>query len=154
MILHLLTIAALALVLGFVIGGLFGARQQQRYDSALIEMLTSDRDAARHEATVLRGILCPVLSRRPNEVSQGEPAPKTAAAGTAHSAGRGASPLAQAQVEAQSPARTGRRFRRGIPTPFRTLFNTARANSNTPQKRTDALAAALSQQKPVQEKNQ
>lgn len=141
MILYLVTLASAAFVLGFVVGGVFAAKAQRTFDEQMFEMLEADRDLARHEANVLRGILCPVLNRKPAEVSQGEPASdkaapaKPAAGPGAHPAGRG------------TPQTRG--GRRGQRMSFRLLFNQARMLTNSKQRKTDALATALEKVKPL-----
>lgn len=130
-----MTILLFGMALGFI-GSLAAAEFiVGRGDAKTIELLTADRDLARHEANVLRGILCPVLNRKPSEAAQGEPAPaKPAAQADAHPAGRG--------TPSPGMMRTGKQR-----ISFRRAFNTARMLTNSKQRKTDALATAIDKAK-------
>ena len=116
------------LLIGVLGAGWFGFERQREVYEQLVRTLENDRDAARNESKVFRGLLFPVLNRA--EVAT-EGAPKVPGESTS------------------SPRRVRSRM------PFRTQFNLARKFMNTPQQKTDTLAAALEKQKPlnpVQEK--
>lgn len=95
------------------------------------EILTADRDSARNEAKVYRGALFPGITK-----IEAEAPAKTATVAVAAQCDMTITPLRQ----------VNRRR------PFRIRFKENTARTNTPQKRTDALASAL-EKIPVQEKS-
>ena len=62
-ILFALLAGAIALILGFIFGAWFGSENVRRADERLIATLEADRDAARNEAKVFRGLLLPNFGR-------------------------------------------------------------------------------------------
>jgi hypothetical protein len=103
-------------------------RQAALYEE-IIRRVEEERDFARNESRVYRGLLMPALKRteaasgdRENTIPQSHPVEK-----------------APASTPSRSP-QTASRLRR---LPFRQQFNLARKAMNTPQQRTDALAEAL-----------
>ena len=120
------------LLLGFIFGAWFGSENVRRADERLIATLETDRDAARNEAKVFRGLLIPNFARVDTVTRAAEI--------------KAAADNAKPGSIARDPNR--RRV------PFRKLFNLARQESNQKQIRTDALASALEQVKvPTGEKD-
>jgi hypothetical protein len=130
-------------------------RQSARYEAlidevksghaAIVARLEDERDHARNEAKVYRGLLIPAITR-----SEAKPA---GAAGSAIE-----SPTSTATASGRRPA-SAASTRSASRVPFRNLFNAARRMTNTKQQRTDALANALqtarefAAQKSVEEKS-
>lgn len=109
------------LLVGVLVAGWFGYERQREVYEQLVRTLENDRDAARSEAKVFRGLLFPVLNRVDAPAALLE------------------------QPDERSPAK--RQVRSHIP--FRLRFDQIRKVMNTRQQSTDALAAALAKQKPL-----
>lgn len=132
--------------------------QARRYEET-IRILTEDRDAAREEARIFRGIICPTMNRK-----EGQPGPELPKPGQLTNWEQFKIPTpTKAKTETLPPAKKpavaqsfycGRNVKpAGQRLPFRILFNQARQAMNSKQKKTDALASALSQVKTPQEKS-
>lgn len=122
------------LLAGVVVTFYFVYVTQARVYEQLISMLASDRDSARHEAQVYRGILAPSLRRAEAGVTDA-----AAPVRPAHP-GPGQAKTTPAPAVSNSSAS---RLRFGGRTPFRRAFNFARQATNTPQNRVNALADAI-----------
>lgn len=120
----LLTVAAFAFVR-------FAMARQEELHAEIVVHLQAERDFARNEARVYRNLLMPALKK-----AEGEPADRA----SQPEPPRTASPVAGHQARSASPA--AERRRRQI-VPFRKFFNDMRRMTNTPQRKTDALAEAI-----------
>lgn len=119
--------------------GWYGFERQREGYVLLVEHIKAERDAAKHEAQVFRRLVLPVYDR-------------------AEASGAGSSPVVQPQPETPaSPARSSKvepvagsqpgqsLLNRRVP--WRIRFKSQVAATNTKQKSTDALAAAITTQK-------
>jgi hypothetical protein len=115
------------------------------YDQ-IIRMLERDRDAARNEAKVFRNLLFPVMARAEGAASEPTPNPQPGPASS-----RSAAPSKPATPQPPSQPKTvDEIFRMRIP--YRDKFKLLMRLNNSKQQKHDALASALAQQKPAQEK--
>lgn len=124
--------------------GWYAFESQRETYAQMIEILTTDREAARHEASVFRRLVLPSFDKVENAAS-GVANNPVLGGGSPIAAPAGATPKAVPPV---NPLRNRR-------TPFRIRFKQAAKLMNTGQRKTDALASALSQQKtqkPLEEK--
>ncbi len=118
-------------------------RRQIEMHAEIIARLEIERDYARHEAKVYRGLLMPAVKRAEAESDDAVPA------ATPRSAAQGSS------TASTHPAP----LRRGRQVPYRSWFNQARRLTNTKQQRVDALGDAIENarkvaaHKSVEEKN-
>lgn len=115
-------------------------QQQEGYDQ-LVATLAAERDHARHEAEVWRGMMIPKFNKV--EAVSGEPRQSTdKLSGEGKSVERGSPKAASARkIPARGTMRT------------RDYFNLVRQLSNTGQRRQDALAKALTTQVPQEKQN-
>jgi hypothetical protein len=127
----------LGLLLGVIGAGWYGFERQSAVYEQLLRVLENDRDAARNEAKVFRGLLFPVLNK---VEAVSEDAAKRSSQPSGE--GRNSGSVASSQTASVSPRRRPRFI------PSRVWFNMLRKNTNTPQKKTDALASALDKQVP------
>ena len=110
-------------------------RQRQIYEQ-LFQILERDRDEARHEAKVFRGLAFPVMLKIESREEAAQP-------------GLSSQPLRQSTASgaaSSGPSTPNPLFNKR--TPFRIRFNQMRKLTNTPQQKTDALASALEKQSP------
>jgi hypothetical protein len=131
----LVGIAALALAVGLLAGVKIGLWLQSDDATRLIATLETDRDSARHEAKVLRGLLSPALYRA--ESSNGKPAVPAQ-----QGVSSGCEPTAP-------QADTRQRLRRPRRLSTRHWLNQVRQQFNTKQRHVDAVATALKSKIPV-----
>jgi hypothetical protein len=132
----------ICIVVGIIFALILSMSERRIYQQ-LIVSLECERDAARDEAQAFRGILIPKLAKV--EGAAGEPRaaaipPELPLQRTAFSA---ASPIPAKPVNPLLNKRI----------PFRLRFKMAAKANNMKQKQTDALASALAQIKPAQEKS-
>jgi len=125
--------------------GWFAFERQRAVFEQLVEEVKNDRDGAYQEMRVYRGLLFPVV--------------RMAEEGKSVAGSTPASPVPLASSSMVEPAagqKAGRSSGRARPrqrVPFRQFFNMARRETNTPQKKTDALASALELATQSKEKN-
>jgi len=126
-------IGAICMLGGVVFGVLLSSfAEQRRGYKELVANLERERDEAKHEAKVYRNLLFPVMAR----VEQPQP-PVT--------------DVTQVTSERKPLTPVGPRTNRRIP--FRQRWKQAAAAMNSKQKKTDALASALTNQKSQEKTN-
>lgn len=128
----------IGLLLGVIVVGWYGFERQRETYGQIVEILTRDRDAAKHEASVFRRIVLPAFDKVGSAVS-GVAVSAVLGGGSVV----GAAAPAGATPKAAQPANPLLNRR----TPFRIRFKQAAKMLNTGQRKTDALASALANQK-------
>ena len=126
-----MSLILLGILFGVLGAGWYGFERQKAVYEQLVRVLENDRDAARQEARVFRGLVLPSFSRV--EASEGAPE---------------AGESQRTAVSQKKPAQATQSFYRPARLPFRKLFNMERRKTNTPQQKTDALATALQKAQP------
>lgn len=134
----MVAIAFALVVVIFVFAFPFALNRQREVYEQLVRTLENDRDAARQESKVFRGLLFPVINRA-EAASEGAAAFSPGASSTP---GRRAPKAAPLEVAAPKTVEEIWRLR----VPYREKFKLLRQLSNSKQQRTDALASALKQQ--------
>ena len=140
----------LGLLAGVIATSVCAFRWQRETYESIITLLERQRDEARTEAKVFRGLLFPVLNRQPDSSGAGSSpaAPSSSGGGLARSSKVEPSRGSQSPAPSSDPTQFFENLLRSRRIPFRQKFNLARMATNSKQKKTDTLAAALSQQKP------
>jgi hypothetical protein len=117
------------LLLGLIVGIVAGLAIADRTTKKLIATLESDRELARNEAKVFRGLLFPVLNRSTEEAKPAPELPEIVK--------KPAQPAAAPPPV--NPLQRPRHMR------TKTWFNQVRRILNSKQQRTDALSSAIEQ---------
>jgi hypothetical protein len=130
----------------------FAFREQGRRYEQIVRILMADRDAARTEARVFRNLLAPAIARAENpQPAKGDWfSPDTLDLLNRNVAGMAAAAGKKERIGTQGDATPNPLANRRVP--FRIRFKQAMKATNTKQQKTDALASALENQKPSQEK--
>lgn len=109
--------ALLGILVGVIAAGWYGFERQREVFEQLVRSLEHERDEARNEAKVFRGLLFPAIARKSDD---------------------------QAPAKVAAPTRADGAVARGR-MPFRKYFNLVREQTNKKQLATDALAAAITE---------
>lgn len=118
----------------------FALSERSRRYEQIITLLERDRDAAKSEAKLYRNLLMPALAR-----AEGASEPKPAAVAPNKVA-------APSKPASKPPEPKSVDDIWAMRIPYREKFKLLMRLTNSKQRRTDALASALEQQKPIQEK--
>lgn len=112
-----MSFALAGILVGVILAGWYGFERQREVFEQLVQTLEHERDEARNEAKVFRGLLFPAIARKNED---------------------------QAPKKVDAPIRAGGVPPRGR-MPFRKYFNLVREQTNKKQLATDALAAAITE---------
>jgi hypothetical protein len=143
-----MTWAFLSVVALLLLVGWFAVQERGRRYEQIIKLLEAERDAARNEAKVFRNLSFPAIARA--EGAAAEPPAHATPATTPGPRSAAPSRPAIAAVANTAPKTLDEVFASRLR--YRDKFKMVMKLTNSKQQKTNALASALSQQKPVQEK--